>query len=286
MPLTVKWLKMQKRNMSTITEFEFYKKLLEVGQINAASASKSILASDRFKSIYNESPTSIILREKVGRGSKYIINPKRVEEFERMFRSWFKESLKLDILNKVEAVERFNNSKAVSVKSKPIYFFRGINAKAKINDISIDVGKYTSKFNLFASETESVTCDVVCLVENKDVFLIAEKLFGEKVLFAHKYGRVGIDDGSLFSANKFIVFSDYDFVGLNDFLNIRTYQPLSIFYVPENIELLFSKYARPIKNQTASDKVKYAVDNQVKYIRSMIEKSGKFLEQQSLFIES
>lgn len=270
--------------MSSLTEFEFYRKLLRDSEVGVASVPKSIQSSSTFNSLYNETPNAIILKEKSGRGSKYILNSARVSEFESFFHNRFKEVDKEGPLSKVDLVNRFKNSKVLRVKSSPVFFFRGNVSSTYINDINVDITTYTRDFGLFSAETHSVKTERLCIVENKDVFLKAELIFGDSVLFAHKYGRIGLEDASLFSADEIIVFSDYDFVGLNDYLNIQSYHSNATFFMPPNFEHLFNQFARPLDNQVPSDKVRDSVNKDIVHVRTLVERSNKFLEQQSLLI--
>jgi hypothetical protein len=139
-------------------------------EVGAADVPKLILASSTFNALYSGNPNGIILKEKSGRGSKYILNSTRFSEFESFFHSRFKEVEKEGPLSKVDSVNRFKNSKVVRVKSNPVFFFRGNVSSTYINDVNVDIATSTRDFGLFSAETHSVKTERLCIVENKDVF--------------------------------------------------------------------------------------------------------------------
>ena len=84
-----------------------------------------------------------------------------------------------------------------------------------------------------------------------------------------------------------MVFSDYDLVGLNEYLEIKEANATAQLYVPDNFEDLFDKYSKgtdKLLGQIMTEKVKVSLDPSVIEIRELVIRSNRFLEQEALFI--
>ena len=85
--------------------------------------------------------------------------------------------------------------------------------------------------------------------------------------------------------NKYLHFGDFDFGGLNIFVNEfkKHLEHRAKFFVPENLESLFEKYGN--RNLYYNQKIAFTLDHQddeVKYVYSLIVKYQKGLEQEAL----
>ena len=82
--------------------------------------------------------------------------------------------------------------------------------------------------------------------------------------------------------NQLLVFVDYDFNGLEEFLRIKEVFEFSQLYIPENYDVLFQKYSQSLKGNKAemTNRIKQSSDNNVIKIRESIIRNNRFLEQQ------
>lgn len=188
----------------------------------------------------------------------------------------------------VDNVRAYGDSKARVRSSQSVCLMRGWQT-AIINSHSVDLNEMTMQFGLFAVVLDNLTADRICIVENLDSFRQAEKVIGKDWLFLHAYGRVGKEWLQKIKCQEILVFSDYDFVGLDEYLRVKGVFPFAKFYLPEAYETLWVKYAKPLKKrndgeQLASRRVIESLYPEVVSIREQLLRTGKFLEQQALFI--
>ena len=188
----------------------------------------------------------------------------------------------------VDNVRAFGDSKARARTSQGVCFLRGWQS-VSLNGYTVDLGEATRQFGLFAAVLNDLKADRICLVENLDSFLQAEKAVSTTWLLLHTYGRVGKDWLKKIGCSEMLVFSDYDFVGLDEFLRVREVFPEARFFIPEQYEALWVKYAKSLKKRDAGEQLatRRVSDSQhpvVVTIREHLLQTGKFLEQQALFI--
>ena len=257
-------------------DFNTYKILLEDKSISKSAMPKSVLQSDTFQNLLR---AEILKYVKIGRGLKYIIS--KEIEFQKFFSTFFPEQNVSK--SKSGNIKKFRDSKATKIDSTPIFLFRGFK-NYQINNQLVDTKKHTEYFGLFSATPNSVIADKVCFVENLETFLNAEKLLGKDFLFAHKYGRIGKDSISMFQAKEVLVFVDYDFNGLDEYLRIKDVFRNAKLYLPENYKELFEKYSQPLTGNKAkmSKSVKSSNDSTVIKIREQVARTNKFLEQEIL----
>lgn len=188
----------------------------------------------------------------------------------------------------VDNVRAFADSKARARTTQGVCFLRGWQS-VLLNGCTVDLSETTQQFGLFAAVLSDLKADRICLVENLDSFLQAEKVVGTDWLLLHTYGRVGKEWLQKIGCREMLVFSDYDFVGLEEFLRVREAFPDARFFMPEPYESLWVKYAKPLKNRDDSEqlvtrRVSESRHPTVVAIREQLLRTGKFLEQQALFI--
>jgi hypothetical protein len=189
------------------------------------------------------------------------------------------------INSKFESIIKYRNSKAKKTNQLPFYFLRGNEIVHILND-EILLNYYTDKFGAFLTSSLNFKCEKVCFVENKESFLMAEKIFPDNWIFVHKYGRWGKKDFDGLTANKVIVFGDYDIIGLNEFLLIKEVIKNAEFYIPSDFMEKFNLYSKQNNNlnQKISENLKNASCKKIIEIRELVIKSNRFLEQEALFI--
>lgn len=256
------------------TDFRTYKKLKENSFLTEKAIPKAVLSSHHFKGLVS----SLILEKiKSGRGFRYEV--KKTYEFESFFRTHFPEDI--EVKDKSDNVRKFRNSKVQKTASMPIFMLRGFET-VRINDNEVHLKDYTKNFKLFACNAEKIEAKRICIVENLDTFLVVEKLLGKGFVFLHKYGRIGKESLSSLVTNQLLVFVDYDFNGLEEFLRIKEVFEFAQLYIPENYDELFSKYSQSLKGNKAemTNRIKKSSDINVIKIRESIIRDNRFLEQQ------
>ena len=257
-----------------LTEYRTYKRLKEVSFLAENAVPKTVLSSPHFKGLI----FSLILEKvKAGRGFRFEIT--KTTEFDIFFKTHFPEDI--EVKDKSDNVRKFRNSKIQKTNSVPIFMLRGFET-IKINGGELNLRDYTKMFQLFACNAEKIEAESICIVENLDTFLVAEKLLGRNFVFLHKYGRIGKESLCSLSTRKLLVFVDYDFNGLEEYLRIKEVFDFAQLYIPENYNELFSKFSQSLKGSKAemTRRIKQSIDNSVVMIRESIIRNNRFLEQQ------
>jgi len=257
-------------------DFKTYKVLFESKSVSKSAIPKSVLRSVMFKNLLR---AEILKSLKLGRGFK--IEVSKENEFEKFFKISFPEQN----VNKSKSgnIKKYRNSKATKVDNKPIFLFRGFKS-FQINKQLVDIKKYTLEFGLFSSIPKIIIANKICFVENLETFLNAEKLLGNEHLFVHKYGRIGKESISMINAKEVLVFVDYDFNGLDEYLRIKKVFTNAELYVPINYIELCEKHSASLKGNKAkmSNAVKNSKDSIVVKIREQVTRTNRFLEQEIL----
>lgn len=256
------------------TDFRTYKKLKEDSFLTEKTIPKTVLSSSHFKGLVS---SLILEKTKSGRGFRYEI--KKAGEFESFFKTYFPEDI--EVKDKSDNVRKFRNSKIQKTVSSPIFMLRGFET-IKINGSDLNLEDYTNKFQIFACIAEKIEAKHICIVENLDTFLVAEKLLGKNYVLLHKYGRIGKESLNCLSTKHLLVFVDYDFNGLEEFIRIKEVFDFAQLHIPENYNELFSKYSQSLKGNKAemTNRIKQSRDINVIRIRESIIRNNRFLEQQ------
>lgn len=257
--------------------------LLKTEKLLSSQVPKALLENNDFKNMLDK---GMILKSSAGRGYVYELNESKKEVFENWFTKKFPNP-EIEVTDRASSIAKFKDSKKNKEKSV-IVFLRG-NKSIKINNEILDLKNYTSKFGFFACTLESLETEKLCFVENKESFLEAEKVISADYVFIHSYGRIGKKMLEKIQTNEVLVFSDYDYIGLNEYLKCKSVFENTHFFVPKNYALLFSKYAKEIKlnrkkGQKASKNVLTSQDEAVMRICKDLQTKQKFLEQESLLI--
>lgn len=257
-------------------DFKTYQSLLENKSVSKSAIPKSVLQSDTFQNLLQ---AEILKFSKLGRGFK--IEVSKETEFEKFFNSSFPEQ---DVSKtKSGNIKKYRNSKATKIDTRPIFLFRGFQGFL-INDQFVDLEKNTNDFGLFSAVPNSIVADKICFVENLETFLNAEKLLGKTYLFAHKYGRIGKESISMIEPKEVLVFVDFDFNGLDEYLRIKEVFKNAELYLPNNYNEIFDKYSLSLSVNKAkmSNAVKKSKDPAVVEIREQVARTNRFLEQEVL----
>lgn len=257
-------------------DFNTYKSLLENKSVSKSAIPKTVFHSQTFQNLLE---AEILTQSKFGRGFK--IDVSKEPEYQNFVTSYFPEQNASR--SKSGNIKKYRNSKATKIDSNPIFFLRGFTT-FHINRQAIDLAKQTRDFGLFSVIPESIIVDKICFVENLESFLNAEKLLGQEFLLAHKYGRIGKESISMIEAKEVLVFVDYDFNGLDEYLRIKAVFENAKLYLPINYSELFNKHSASLKGNKAkmSAAVRSSNDPLVIQIREQVARTNRFLEQETL----
>jgi len=256
-------------------DFNFYSDLRNK-PISLNRTPKTVKASSVFKNLFG---AGILGTEKVGRGTNIII--KKTEEYDSFLKTYFPSHENL-CSSKANNIRQFKNSKARGTIELPMLFLRGFST-IEIDGKSIDIKEYTQLFGFFGLTTSNIKADKICFVENKNTFLNVEKLLGFDWIYVHTYGRVGLEVLKAIECKSVLVFVDYDFNGLDEYLRVKSHFNHAELFIPDNFDSLFETYGTQLKGkQKASKKVLGSTIDSVSRIRRLVETTNKFLEQEIL----
>lgn len=268
--------------MQNKTFKNFVLKLLNEGKINASQVGNSIKRSSDFTTLLNGGFIQH-LPAFTGGGSFHIKNKEALEKyFSKKFPEEFKNNL-----SAIDNVHSFRNTKAGKRESQNVILIRG-QKRVLLNGIETDLRYFTENYGTFSTVLKILETDKVCFVENLDSYLLAEQIITNGFIFIHTYGGTGKSTISKVKAKEILVFPDYDFKGLHNYLLVKSVFPNTKLFVPKNYETLFATKSRTIKTrqgreQQSSKQVLDCEEEIVVKIRSDIFRHKKFLEQQAIF---
>ncbi|WP_242928605.1 hypothetical protein [Pontibacter vulgaris] len=256
-------------------DFNFYTSL-KTKEVSLNKVSKSITSSTSFSNLLGARIIDIV---KSGRGSKIVV--KKHELYDNFLSVNFPTTEEL-IPTKSNNIKKYRSSKARRTSIFPVFFIRGFEF-ISINDEMVNIKDFTTSYGLFGIVQPKIRASKVCFVENKDTFMKAERLLGKEWTYLHSYGRVGVEAIKNIECAEVLVFVDYDFNGLDEFLRIKSEHPDATLYIPNNFDELFGMYSSKLKGkQRASKRVLESNLPEVVSIRELLQKSNKFLEQEVL----
>lgn len=265
-----------------ITDFNFLQKL-KAGKISYSTIPKSVKNSPYFENLM---AAKVIVLEGHAQRGFIRLNEEESDYFEQFLKTNFPNDMS-ERISRAENIKSLRNSKARASPSNSIVFLRG-NQKIKVNGLEVDLSFYNQNFGLFSTALQNLSCQKICFVENLAPFLNAEKLISHDYIFMHTYGRVGENLLQKIQAEEVLVFSDYDFIGLDEYLKFKQQFENTSFFMPPDYQSLFDKYSRPLANknketsQKPSKNVQESTDEIVTNIRNQIFKTQRFLEQEIL----
>lgn len=185
--------------------------------------------------------------------------------------------------------QRDQGSKASAKAGPKVVLLRG-QGTIWLNEAEhkVELGLPTDHFGCFAAVRPRIRTPMpCCIVENLDCFLRAEEVLGPDMVFIHPYGRLGKDSLPGLEVETLWHFCDYDFVGLDDYLNLKALYPQAQLYVPEDLESLWQKYARPLNAGSVPRRQVLASElPEVERVLRLLSTTQRFLEQQLLFPNS
>jgi hypothetical protein len=140
-------------------------------------------------------------------------------------------------------------------------------------------------YTLHGRNIKEIAAKKICVVENLESFLVAERILGTDALFVHTYGRMGKDLASKLTAETIVHWGDYDLVGLNEYALIKAVHPNTIMHIPDDIAALTEKYGRPADTlQKKSGELEQLLrcDPVAQQVFKIWSEKGLFLEQEAL----
>ncbi|MCU0238768.1 MAG: hypothetical protein MUC29_04940 [Pyrinomonadaceae bacterium] len=260
----------------------FIKRILAESKISASSVGNSIKQTDEFTTLLNGGFIEH-LPAKAGGGNFHIKNRLALEKY---FADKFPSENKNDF-TAVGNVNSMRNTKAGKRESQNVVLIRG-QETVLLNGIETDLKKYTDAYGTFSAKLTSLEASKVCFVENLDSYLLAEQVIKIDFIFVHTYGGIGRSIVSKTIAKEILVFPDYDFKGLHNYLLVKSVFPNTQLFVPNNYDILLETKSRTIKTkqgrtQQPSKAVLECEEEIVVKIRTDIFKTGHFVEQQAIF---
>lgn len=268
--------------MQNKTFKNFVKKILNEGKISASQVGNSIKRTSDFTTLLNggfieHMPT------RTGGGNYFTKNKDALEKY---FADKFPDET-IGAFTAIGNVNSMRNTKAGKRESQNVILIRG-QETVVLNGIETDLRKYTDTYGTFSATLKSLEASKVCFVENLDSFLLAEQVINEGFIFIHTYGGIGKSVVSKTKAKELLVFPDYDFQGLHNYLLVKSVFVNTHLFVPDNYETLFETKSRTIKTkqgreQQPSKQVLECEEEIVVKIRTDIFKHKRFVEQQALF---
>jgi hypothetical protein len=268
--------------MQNKTYKNFIERLLSEDKISASSVGKSIKNSNDFSVLINGGFIGYI--QAISGGGSYCVKNKELLEdyYHKKFPVAFKNEQ-----TSIDNVHTFRNTKAAKRENQNVILIRGTE-NVLLNETEIDLKIYTENYGTFSTVLKNLKANKVCFVENLDSFLIAERVIDNDFIFIHTYGGVSKTVVNKIQANEILVFPDYDFVGLKNYLLIKNIFPSTKLFVPENYEELLATKSRTVKTKNGREQqpnkiVLESAEDVVVKIREDIFKHKKFVEQQAVF---
>ena len=268
--------------MQNKTFKNFVKKILNEGKISASQVGNSIKRTNDFTTLLNGGFIEH-LPTKTGGGNFCTKNKEALERY-------FADKFPCENGNTFTAVANVNsmrNTKAGKRDSQNVILLRG-QETILLNGIDTDLKKYTDAYGTFSATLKTLEATKVCFVENLDSYLLAEQVIRGGFVFIHTYGGIGKSVVSKTKAKEILVFPDYDFKGLHNYLLVKSIFPNAELFIPNNYESLLENRSRTIKTkqgrtQQPSKRVLECKEEIVAKIRADIFKTGHFVEQQAVF---
>jgi len=268
--------------MQNLLFHNFLKELIEVKRMPQSGIAKTILHSKDF--LILETAKFIELKTAANKGKFYeVVNEENLVQH-------FKNSFPNEVSDRFTAIQNaksLRDSKGRKKESQRIVLLRGSNTIVA-NHSELDLSEQTKKFNVFAIQLNQLKTDKLCFVENLDCFMVAEKTISRNYTYIHIYGRIGIENFRNIETNEILFCPDYDFVGLNEYLKMKSIYPNTKLFFPDNYDKLFKEFSKPLKKkngmeQQPTTQVLQSQEEIVSKVCKLLLETKYFLEQQIIF---
>lgn len=268
--------------MQNLPFYNFLKDLLESERVQSSSISKTVRTSKEFEMLV--AAKFIDLKTAANNGKYYIVSDKH--SLQAFFDKQFPNDIK-NVFTGIQNVRSFRDSKARKKESQRVVLLRG-NQKVIANGIEIDLSLSTRQFNLFAMQLSSLKAEKLCFIENLDCFMVADKTLDGSYTYIHTYGRISMEKFKRIEAKEILFCPDYDYIGLDEFLKVKSLYPSALLYLPEGYDTLFEKYCKPLKKKNGKEQAPTARllacdDEKIRNMTRQLLETKHFLEQQIIF---
>lgn len=268
--------------MQNKTFFNFLNKIIVQERLKSSSIPQSVKKSGDFDTLLTCG--FIEYQKAISGGGSYIV--KNNEQLTKYFSDKFPKQLH-DSFTADANLGSFRNTKIGKRISQNILLIRGFN-RIDINGRKLDLETFTKDFGTFSAQVNSIIADKICIIENLDSFLQAERVIGYETIFVHPYGGLSKSVIKKLHAKELSIFPDYDYKGLQNYLMVKSIFPKSQLFFPRDYEKLFKKYSRSIKTKNGKEQIPHKTVQESKdpfvcKIRTDIYETKRFLEQQALF---
>lgn len=262
--------------------YNFLKDLIVQGRISQSNISKTILNSKEFEILLKAN--FIQLKSAQNKGKYYEVAA--LENLNEYFKNQFPNEI-TDIKTGTQNSKTFRDSKGGIKESQRIILLRG-HCQIVANGNTINLTEYTNSYNVFSMQLNQLKTDKLCFVENLDCFMKAEKSINRDYTFIHSYGRISVKNFKNIETNEILFCPDYDFIGLDEYLKLKSIYPNTSLYIPTNYHELFKDYSKPLKKKNGNEQqptkeVLNSNELPVKEICEQLMETKHFLEQQILF---
>lgn len=264
--------------MSRKLELKYFERLEREGSLPVSAVPRSVQSADFFKQLESG---YVIGKERAGGGQRIIVLDSAVltQMLNRQFPGRAESAQEDAFVN----ARKYRDSKAGKRISAGLVLLRG-TGEILVNDKRVDIGTMTKHFGCFSALQPRLAAPKICLVENLDCFLRAEDVLGSDYLFLHTYGRFGKNTLPEIKSEELFHFGDYDYTGLEEYLRLRAVHPSARLFVPDALETIWATYPKvATQAKSASKKVFASKLPEVIRVRNLLEQTGHYVEQQSLF---
>ncbi len=266
--------------MSNETELRALQRLELEGRVAGSQVPRTVRNGNAFQQLLS---AGILVEIRSGAGR--VITVGKAESFTNFLNARYPGRGELREAEAIANVARYRNTKGGQKTAFRVVLLRG-RGVIELNGHSYDLGRATDQFGCASCIMPRIRAERICVVENLDTFSIAEDLLGDRT-FVHPYGRIGKHTLAGLETDDLLHFGDYDFTGLADFLRLKSAFPNARLYLPDNLEELWQAYSTPLKAKAnAPDRVLGNTLPEVKRVLHLLADTGRFLEQQALFVSN
>lgn len=267
-------------SMSKETELRTFSRLAAGEQLPWGSVPKSVKNSNSLKELL-----AAEVLTKVRRGAGQVLLATDIDAVERFLDNRFPGRHTAIAGDGFSNVKRYRDSKGAKKESIGVVLLRGWQT-ISVNEEQVDLAYFTERFSSFSVVKPHLIVKKLCLVENLDTFVEGEHLLGDSWIFAHTYGRLGLNTLMSLQAEEILHFGDWDFTGLDEYLRLREQFPQTRLYLPGNLEELWATGSKPLKKGAGITKrLQASNDPDVLRVLSLLGRTNCFLEQQAVMIK-
>ncbi len=281
----------------SVAEFNFLEKLYEKGSLPASKQPK------RGENIERLLSAGRITQQTKGRGARILLAANRKQDLEKLLeksRPNYKNPIKTGSPTLDSTVNR-RDSKAGNPKKNQGIYLRS-TAPFTIQNQTITLPPKTNLFiissDLISPTSEQpwqIKADKICFVENylgtfEKIDYILPTLYQAGYLFIYGYRNLPTSltkTDNFFKkciANQILFAPDYDYVGLNDYLNCKAILPHATLYLPSNYDELHKSKGKPLPPKAKIPQaLRQCKDPMIKKIYDGVCRTRRYLEQQNLF---